>query len=217
MARETDTEAIATGFWTAEGILSDGECDRLVKELSDASMKRSRAGARHLMGHPAVAALASDRRLLDLARMALGGGAVPYRATLFEKSGRSNWLVVWHQDTALPLASRFDAPGWGPWSDKGGVAYAHAPAWALARILALRVHLDASTADNGPLRVLPGSQGAGVMSDKEVFAFAAARAHVECLVGRGGVVAMRPLVIHSSPKAKRSELCCVASRLSRRG
>src|SRR5205814_6187075 len=131
--------------------------------------KRSRAGARHLMGQPAVAALASDSRLLGLARGLAGSGATPYRATLFEKSARANWLVVWHQDTALPLACRFDAPGWGPWSEKGGIAYAHAPAWALCRILALRVHLDASTSDNGPLRVLPGSHGMGLMTDEEVF------------------------------------------------
>src|SRR5207237_2957701 len=86
-----------SGFSMAEGVLSYRECDHLIGELSAPSMKRSRAGARHLMGHPAVAALASDSRLLELARLAVGMGATPYRATLFEKSARANWLVVWHQ------------------------------------------------------------------------------------------------------------------------
>lgn len=199
-AREADS-----GYWITEGVLSHTECDRLIGELADSAVKRSRAGARHLMSHPAVVALASDRRLLGLARMALGAGAVPYRATLFEKSARSNWLVVWHQDTALPLPSTFEAPGWGPWSEKGGIAYAHAPAWALSRILALRVHLDASTSENGPLRVVPGSHALGLMTDEEVFTFAAARDHAECLAGRGGIMAMRPLLIHSSPKARSGE------------
>jgi len=144
-------------------------------------------------------------RLLELARESLGSGATPYRATLFEKSARANWLVIWHQDTALPLASTFDAPGWGPWSEKAGIAYAHAPAWALSRILALRVYLDASTSDNGPLRVVPGSHAMGLMTDEEVFAFAAKEDHAECLVGRGGIMAMRPLLIHSSPKARTAE------------
>jgi len=204
MAHDTNTGA-DPGFWIAEGMLANDECDRLVVGLSNSSLKRSRAGARHLMGHSLVAALASDERLLELARLALGAGATPFRATLFEKSAAANWLVVWHQDTALPLAARFDLPGWGPWSEKGGIVYAHAPAWALSRILALRVHLDASTSDNGPLRVVPGSHAMGLMSDEEVFAFAARQEHAECVVGRGGVMAMRPLLMHSSPKARSGE------------
>jgi ectoine hydroxylase-related dioxygenase (phytanoyl-CoA dioxygenase family) len=189
-----------SGFWIEEGVLAEGECDELAGALSQ--VRRGRAGARHLMSHAAVAAVASDRRLLGIARRALGAGAVPYRATLFEKSGRANWLVVWHQDTALPLAARHDSGEWGPWSRKAGVLYAHAPAWALRRVLALRLHLDASTVENGPLRVIPGSHAAGVLTDEEVFRAAKAQPHRECLVPRGGVLAMRPLLVHSSSKAR---------------
>ena len=112
--------------------------------------------------------------------------------------------MAWHQDTALPLACRFEAAGWGPWSEKAGVLYAHAPAWALSRIVALRVHLDASARENGPLRVVPGSHEAGVLTDKEVFAYVRDHSQVECLAQRGGVLAMRPLLIHSSSKARAS-------------
>jgi hypothetical protein len=38
-----------------------------------------------------------------------------------------------------------------------------------------------------------------------VFALAAAQDHVECHVGRGGILAMRPLLVHSSPKARSTE------------
>jgi ectoine hydroxylase-related dioxygenase (phytanoyl-CoA dioxygenase family) len=140
--------------------------------------------------------------MLRIARVALGANALPYRATLFEKSGAANWLVVWHQDTALPLRSQFDLLGWGPWSRKAGICYAHAPSWALSRVVALRIHLDASTIDNGPLRVLPGTHSFGVMSDAEVSALARSRAHVDCIVQRGGVMAMSPLLVHSSSKAR---------------
>lgn len=191
-----------SGVWTAEGILSPNDCDRLLDALADSSMTRGRAGARHLMAHPAVAELASDARLRALARRELGAHAVPYRATLFEKSDRANWLVAWHQDTALPLESIFDAPDWGPWSRKVGIVYAHAPTWALERIVALRVHLDACRSENGPLRVYPGSHQLGVLPDAKVIAYAAAHEPHECLVDRGGVLAMRPLVIHASSKAQ---------------
>lgn len=189
------------GYWTADSVLSAGECDRLTAEICSNGAIRSRAGARHLMAHLVVRELAHDERLLAIARGGLGGSAVPFRATLFEKSGRSNWLVVWHQDTALPLAARFESPEWGPWSEKAGIAYAHAPTWALARVLALRVHLDDSTENNGPLRVIPGSHALGVLSDDEVFRLAKQRPAATCLARRGSVLAMRPLVIHSSSKA----------------
>jgi hypothetical protein len=193
------------GFWLVRGVLSTPECETLSQLLLGGGLQRSRAGARHLMSEPAVRELASDPRLLAIADPALGGTAVPFRATLFEKSGQSNWLVVWHQDTAIPLAARFDSSEWGPWSEKAGVLYAHAPTWALARVLALRVHLDDSHEGNGPLRVIPGSHRRGVMSDEQVFELAHAETAVSCCAERGSVLAMRPLVVHSSPKATADE------------
>ena len=205
MKEGTETRLCESGVWIEEGILSAQQCDALLDSLSNSSLKRGRAGARRLMANPAVAELASDARLLALAERELGVPAVPYRATLFEKSGRANWLVAWHQDTALPLEEEFDDPEWGPWSLKAGIAYARAPAWALSHIVALRVHLDPARSENGPLRVYPGSHHLGVLSNADVFAYASAHEPQECTVGRGGVLVMRPLVIHASSKTRSGE------------
>ena len=102
----------------------------------------------------------------------------------------SNWLVAWHQDTALPLVERRELSGWGPWSVKDGVTYAHAPASALSEAVALRLHLEDSLAENGPLRVLPGTHQLGVLSDEEMLRLAGSTAATECLVQRGGVLAI---------------------------
>jgi hypothetical protein len=85
---------------------------------------------------------------------------------------------------------------------RAGILYAHAPSWALSRILALRLHLDNSARENGPLRVIPGSHAFGVLSDEDVFRLARRQEAIECVVPRGGVLAMRPLLIHSSSKAR---------------
>jgi ectoine hydroxylase-related dioxygenase (phytanoyl-CoA dioxygenase family) len=166
------------------------------------TLPRTRAGIRHVLGHPAVADIASDPRLLDIAKDVLGSQAFPFNATLFDKSPDANWLVVWHQDTALPLRERRDTPGWGPWSIKDGVTYAHAPARALEQILAIRVHLDDSASDNGPLRVLPGTHTRGVLTDDEIHRLSTEIPPVECGVAAGGLVLMRPLGIHASSKSK---------------
>ena len=190
------------GFAIEQKVLAETDCNALLSALSATSVRRSRAGARHLMGNPAVAELAADGELIAIAKAWLGKAAVPFRATLFEKSSQTNWLIPWHQDTALPLTAQSDSPGWGAWSKKEGILYAHAPAWALERVVALRVHLDPSEADNGPLRVLPGSHTAGVLTDREVLDRVAAGNPIDCMVCRGGVLAMRPLLIHSSSKAR---------------
>ena len=81
------------------------------------------------------------------------------------------------------------------------VLHAIAPAAALERLVALRVHLDDSGPDNGPLRVLSDTHTSGVLAHEEIEKLALTVAPVDCLTGAGGVVAMRPLAIHASSKA----------------
>ena len=190
------------GFAVIPEVFTLNEVEDLVAELNGMPLPRSRAGLRHALRHPAIAALAGNARLLGIAQEILSRRALPFRATLFDKSPTSNWLVVWHQDTALPLRDRREAPGWSPWSVKEGVIYAHAPAHALCDVLALRVHLDDSTAENGPLRVLPGSHKDGVLSDDAIHELVARVPIVDCMIARGGILAMRPLLVHSSSKSR---------------
>jgi hypothetical protein len=129
------------GYRILSECLSKNECAELGEILSNGLVARTRAGARHLMAHRSVSALANDARLVEHAKEWLGANAIPFRATLFEKSSETNWLIPWRQDRALPMSEGFERAGWGPWSEKGGVRYAHAPGWALARVIALRVHV----------------------------------------------------------------------------
>jgi ectoine hydroxylase-related dioxygenase (phytanoyl-CoA dioxygenase family) len=103
------------------------------------------------------------------------------------------------------LENHFESDDWGPWSSKEGITYAHAPGYALEQVVALRIHLDASTESNGPLQVIPGSHLLGVLEDDAVFDHAHNTELVNCLVSRGGVIAMRPLLIHASSKAQTNE------------
>jgi len=170
------------GFGIFPGVLAQQDVDDLLEELSRVDLPRSRAGVRHAMKLATVAAMARGSTLLRIAQQILGSSAFPFRATLFDKSPTANWLVVWHQDTALPLRERRDTPGWGPWSVKDDVIYAHAPANALSQVLALRVHLDDSTSEHGPLRVLPGTHTLGVLTDEALHDLSTRIAVVDCLV-----------------------------------
>jgi hypothetical protein len=194
------------GFVILPAILDPNDIDDLLDEFSRGDLPRSRAGVRHAMRLPAVAKIARSEPLLEIAQAVLGREAFPFRATLFDKSPTANWLVVWHQDTALPLRERRETRGWGPWSVKDGVTYAHAPASALSRVLALRLHLDDSTAENSPLRVLPRTHTLGVLSDEKLHDLSTRVAAIDCLVPHGGVLAMRPLIVHASSKSQSQSL-----------
>ena len=193
------TDAGAHGFWIVPNVLHVAETAALRSAVE--TLPRGRAGARHVMTHPDVRKIASSRHLVSLAATLLRRPAMPFKATLFDKSPQSNWLVAWHQDLALPIRRRVDAAGWGPWTDKGGRLYAIAPAEALRKVIALRVHLDDSSRDNGPLRVLPGTHGLGRLPDDRIAALAREIDPVECTVTSGGVIAMSPLIVHASSKS----------------
>ena len=192
------------GFAIVPSVLDKQSAAQLTAVLTDSPLRRSRAGARHVLSHPAVAAIARDERMMSLAREVIGPEAFPFRATLFDKSATANWLVAWHQDTALPLQEPRETSGWGPWSIKDGIHYAHAPAAALQQVLALRLHLDDSTAENGPLRVLVGTHSLGLLMDEQMHELAAVKPAVECVSAAGGVLAMRPLLVHASSKSQSS-------------
>jgi ectoine hydroxylase-related dioxygenase (phytanoyl-CoA dioxygenase family) len=190
-----------TGYSIVESVFDAREMIEASGALAAASLPRTKAGIRHVLRLPAIRALAARPELLSLAANVLGSDPVPFRATLFDKSASANWLVTWHQDIALPLARRVDDPTWGPWSIKGGVLHAIAPASALEQVVALRIHLDDSTDTNGPLRVLPGPHQRGILSDEQIQHIVNSIAPVSCTARAGSVVAMRPLLVHASSKA----------------
>lgn len=189
------------GYWIQNKLFSDSECDGVLEALSQNHIKRSRAGARNLMSIPVIREFANDERLLRVGEEIFGRRLVPYKATLFEKTGKANWLVAFHQDTALPVQTVVKAEGWGPKSTKQGTTFVHAPTSALRRILAIRIHLDASTSFNGPLRVIPNSHRERLLTDPEFEKELNLETEVECTTARGGIIAMSPLLLHASSKA----------------
>ena len=190
------------GYAVLPNVLNPKEAQQLILTLESSVHNRSRAGVRHLLGVSCVAQIANDPRLLGLAQEILGRNAFSFRATLFDKAPDSNWLITWHQDTALPLREKRETPGWGPWSVKQNIAYAHAPAEVLEQVIAFRLHLDDSTEENGPLRFVPGSHRHGVLSDQQIEGAVASADTVTCIIPRGGVILMRPLIIHASSKSQ---------------
>lgn len=189
------------GFAIIDNALTSDECDSLIEVLAVLPREANRGGIRNLIDHAAIASLVNNPSIVQPVQQILGHTAFAFKATLFEKTPDANWLVTWHQDTFIPLASRVDLPGWSGWCVKAGMIHARPPVAMMELVLAVRVHLDASTLQNGSLRVVPASHTRGYLSDAEIVNSSAESNSVTCLVSRGGLLLMRPLLLHASSKS----------------
>jgi Phytanoyl-CoA dioxygenase (PhyH) len=156
------------------------------RNLLEQSWCRSLVG--WLKEHPALSALLPPR-------------PVAAQCTLFEKSSERNWLVPMHQDLSIPVRERREDLRLAGWSEKEGVLYVQLPTEVLEDLVAVRIHIDDCGPDHGPLRVVPGSHRLGRLSEKDIPAVRRERGERDCVVGRGGTLIMRPLLVHGSSKA----------------
>jgi hypothetical protein len=100
---EWATEVERDGYGLVHDVCDADQIGAILSGLENLNIARSRAGIRHVMSQSAVTNVARSVQMLTIATSVVGPTAVPFRATLFDKSPESNWLVAWHQDTALPL------------------------------------------------------------------------------------------------------------------
>ena len=147
---------------------------------------------------PETRRIAESKTLTDLVRGVLGPRAFVVRGLLFDKTPEANWGVPWHQDLTIAVKARRDAPGYGPWTVKEGVPHVQPPIEVLERMLTVRVHLDESAPDRGPLRVVPGSHRAGRLGAEATREWLSRVQPQTCLVPRGGALLMHPLILHAS-------------------
>ena len=183
------------GFGVAEIALSSEQCDHFATSLP---LVVGAAGIRNLIFHPTVHALLRHESLGEYLWCAMGRDLVAVKATLFDKTIESNWRVQWHQDRSIAVKERREVAGYTCWGTKAGAIHVEPPADVLSQMVAVRVHLDDCWSDNGPLRVMPGTHRLGKLGAEDLANMVIAAHYVEIAVGRGALVLMRPLLVHSS-------------------
>jgi len=192
----------AAGWAVTEPTVDSAEIARL-RECVAAHARSGRGGARNLLDDPHVATLAASPALRHFAEAVLGAGCFAVRALFFDKTPDANWKVIWHQDLTVAARERVEVPGYGPWTDKGGVPHVQPPVSILEDMLAIRAHLDPCGDDNGPVRVLDGTHRLGRLSSHQIDELRAKRSESACLAAEGALLAFRPLLLHVSSPATR--------------
>ncbi len=201
------TSLAGDGFTVIPSALARWEVESLlaaVEALPIPSAEEARGGQRDLFRIlPVVRDLASHPAIRSRPAAILGSAAFAVRAILFDKTAEANWKVAWHQDLTIPTRRRMEVPGFSPWSEKAGIPHVQPPPSVLEQMLTVRVHLDPCDSANGPVRVLPGSHREGRLSPGAVDAWKAKVMQIETPCPSGGLLLMRPLLLHASSPAER--------------
>lgn len=151
---------------------------------------------------PELLEIASSPPLLTLARSLAGQDARPTKATYFDKRPEANWSLPLHQDLTITVHAQAEVPGYSHWSMKAGVPHVQPPVRVLEGIVALRIHLDDCPADNGALEVVPGTHIQDRIPAADLRMMHLESRAVVCPAQAGDVLAMRPLLVHGSSKAR---------------
>ena len=120
------------------------------------------------------------------------------KSIYFDKPEGSNWFVAWHQDLTIAVDKRLECTGYSGWTTRQGAFSVQPPAEVLESVFTFRIHLDDTDEENGALRVIPGSHKNGVvrMEGKE----GGTPDERVCAVKKGGVMVMKPLLLHASSR-----------------
>ncbi|MBT9513211.1 MAG: phytanoyl-CoA dioxygenase family protein [Acidovorax sp.] len=206
-----EREALDTqGFVLLPDVLAPAECQNLAA-LANAenpatathppTRGASSGGTRCLLAQAWCTTLAQRLLRHPVLSSLLPAQAVAVQCTYFEKTAARNWLVPLHQDLSIPVAARVSNPGLRGWTDKEGGLFVQPPADTLALLVAVRLHLDPCQADDGPLRVVPGTHRSGVLAPGHARALRDAQGEVFCLASAGTALVMHPLLLHASSKS----------------
>ncbi len=194
-----DCALTALGYAWARKALSTADCEQIAAHCEAAPSPS--AGSRCLLAQAWCVALAGQLRRHAALFTLIPADYVATQCTYFEKSAAQKWLVPIHQDLSIAVAERVSDPALSGWSHKEGALFVQAPENLLRQLIALRLHLDPCTADDGPLQVIPNTHTRGRISNAAALDLKAKSPPVACTAECGDVLALRPLLLHASAKA----------------
>lgn len=185
------------GYEIHRGILPETDLAALRSEADRLASASGTTCVRHLRQKSALFAdLPHDPRLLRL----LPPGLSPVRSILFDKTPAENWPVPWHQDLTITVQREVSLEDHGPWSVKDGIPHVQPPVALLQQMATIRIHLDPTPIDNGPLKIIPRSHRLGKIPSDKVSEYADS-SELICPCAAGDILIMSPLILHSSRRS----------------
>jgi ectoine hydroxylase-related dioxygenase (phytanoyl-CoA dioxygenase family) len=192
------------GFTIIEDVFAAAEIEQITSTINSADQSNECfrktedlfAIRRFFKEVPDVKTLVINDKLKSLISSLFGTGYFIVKSIYFDKPEKSNWFVAWHQDLTISVDKKVEIVGYGPWTVKQNQFAVQPPLDILKDNFTIRIHLDDTDTGNGALKVIPGSHAKDIYRAENINWDA--ETEVSCEVKMGGVMIMRPLLMHAS-------------------
>lgn len=200
------TQLNDNGFATIENVYSADEVEQILATIeqvdtSKPTFKKSvdLFAIRQLLKEiPETAKIIFNDNLKTVVRQVFGDDYFVVKSIYFDKPETSNWFVSYHQDLTISVDKKVELQNFGHWTVKQEQFAVQPPIDILKNIFTVRIHLDETDENNGALKVIAKSHLKGIYRPEAIDW--KTEAETICKVPKGGLMIMKPLLLHSSSK-----------------
>jgi ectoine hydroxylase-related dioxygenase (phytanoyl-CoA dioxygenase family) len=199
------------GFAVVENVYAKEELNEIIKAIADIDQSKPTfrktkdlfAIRQFLKEIPQVKSIIFNNYLNSIINNLFGEDYFVVKSIYFDKPEQSNWFVAWHQDLTISVNNKQDLPGYSSWTVKHNQYAVQPPVEILEDNFTIRIHLDNTNANNGALKVIPKSHLKKIYRPENIDWIT--EKSTTCSVEKGGIMIMRPLLIHASERTTNNE------------
>jgi hypothetical protein len=201
---EVTEELLYNGFAIIDNIYTKEEAGKMLYRIGQANTAGENfrnstelfAIRQFLKEVPATADIIFNDKLKTILDKLFSGKYFVVKSIYFDKPPSSNWYVAYHQDLTISVDKKLEVKGFEFWTKKQNQFAVQPPLEILQNIVTVRIHLDETDENNGALKVFAKSHLNGVcrpeVMDRSI------GQEVNCNVCEGGIMIMKPLLMHGS-------------------
>jgi ectoine hydroxylase-related dioxygenase (phytanoyl-CoA dioxygenase family) len=199
-------EFLANGFAIVNNMYSAGEVENMLQQINSVSSDNETfrksadlfAIRQFIKEVPATLGSILNDNLKAVLQQLFNNKYFIVKSIYFDKPQASNWYVPYHQDLTISVDKKVELSGFDFWTIKQNQFAVQPPLNILQNIVTVRIHLDDTDENNGALKVIPRSHLKGIYRPETIDR--TVEQEVSCSVPKGGIMLMKPLLLHSSAR-----------------
>lgn len=199
-------ELSENGFTILPSIYSSGKIKKIIAFIDKIDTTKSTvrksvdlfAIRQFLKDNSEISKLIFTKKFNSILQELAGNNFFVVKSIYFDKPQNSNWYVPYHQDLTISVDKKIELKGFNYWTIKQNQFAVQPPLSILESIITIRIHLDKTDENNGALRVIAKSHLKKIYKPQLIDW----KIELEtiCDVEKGGIMLMKPLLLHSSKR-----------------